>query len=74
MYNYIIMIPAYAVMFFPVVLLIVGFFKLMGFLNKITAPPKLPPHVQTPEEVAASKARVLAMMAQVEKSRLAHHH
>lgn len=65
-------LPFYAVLFAPVVFFVIAAMTLASVVNKATAKPKPPAHVDTPEEAAERKARVLEMMAQAEKSRLAH--
>jgi hypothetical protein len=67
-------IPFYLVIFAPYIFAFFAIMGIMKFIGQVTAKPKPPAHVDTPEEMAASKARVMAMVAQAEKSRLAHHH
>jgi hypothetical protein len=58
----------------PVIFSVLAIMGIISFVDKLTAKPKAPPYVPTPEEKAASMARSLEMFAQAEKSRLAHHH
>jgi hypothetical protein len=67
-------IPFYLVVFGPWILLFLAFMAWASFVDKLTAKPKPPAHVDTPEEAEARRAEALAMLAQIEKSRLAHHH
>jgi len=69
-------IPFYLVVFAPWILAAFAAMAFVSFVGKLTAKPKAPPYVPTPEEAEASKARVLAMIAQAEQMRLknAHHH
>jgi hypothetical protein len=69
-------IPFYLVVFGPWILLFAVFMAWASFVDKLTAKPKPPAHVATPEELVASKMRVYAMIAQAEKNKLAnsHHH
>ena len=66
-------IPFFLVMIAPTILLVVGAFGLISFLSKLVTKPKVSP-LDTLVEANARKARVMAMLAQAEKSRLAHHH
>lgn len=63
-------IPFYLVVFAPYIFLFVAIMGVVNLLNRLTAKPKAPPYVPTPEEKAASMARSLEMFAQTTKSRL----
>jgi hypothetical protein len=69
-------IPFYLVVFGPWVLFFFALVAWASFIDKLTAKPKPPAHVDTPEEAEARKAEAFAMLAQIEKMRLenAHHH
>ena len=58
----------------PVALLASGVFTAVSVLDKVTAKPEKPARVVTAEELAASKARVTAMLAQAAEAHLAAHH
>jgi hypothetical protein len=67
-------IPFYIVTFAPVIVLIVAAVVLFSFIGNLTAKPKPPEHVDTPEEMAERKARVFKMMAEMAEARAASHH
>lgn len=67
-------IPFYFVVFIGWIwplLLAMGVFSILG---KLLEKPKAAPPVETPVEAAASKARALAMFAEIQQMRNAHHH
>ena len=63
-------IPFFLVLFISWAWPLFAIMGLISFIDKLTAKPKTPAHVDTPEEAAARRKRSLEMFAQTIKSRL----
>ena len=64
----------FIVLFAPWILAFLAIVVAIGVLNQLTAKPKAPPYVDTPEEAAARQARARMMLAELQEIRASHHH
>jgi hypothetical protein len=66
-------IPFYLVLFGPWIFFFLAVMGVLNFLDKLTAKPKPPAHVYTPEEIAALRAKSREEL-DYETGLSAHHH